>query len=39
VGISADIMKVLSQQFTRSRAHACTTTTCTHALLAKIAET
>jgi hypothetical protein len=33
------IMKVLSQQFTCARAHACTTTTCTHAFLAKIAET
>src|SRR5579863_3251749 len=32
-------MKGLSQQFILARAHECTTTTCTHALPAKIAET
>src|SRR4029077_12007517 len=38
--ISADdAMKLLSQQPPRARAHACTTTTCTHADLAEIAET
>jgi hypothetical protein len=35
--ISAVFKKFLSQQFTRARAHECTTT-CTDALLAKIAE-
>jgi len=32
-------MKLLDQQFTCARRHGCTTTTCTHALPAKIAET
>src|SRR5277367_744303 len=39
VGITAVFMKFLSQQFTCTRAHACTTTTRAHADLARVAET
>jgi len=37
--IADSAMKLLSQQPPCARTHACTTTTCTHTELAKIAET
>jgi hypothetical protein len=36
--ISAVFKRILSQQFALARVHECTTTTCTDALLATIAE-